>query len=202
MLHYIESIVTKMNVEASLSHFAAKLGPLRVSAGLTIEELAAKAGISTGSLSQLERGIGNPSFNTMAKLAYALGVPIGTFFSGPAQTDPVVRKGNRKRLMHAAFANESPAPLYELLTPDLQRKLEVIWVELPPGQSNRDAPFVHDTEECGVLLKGTLEVHLGEQTHTLRPGDSISFSGLVPHWYRNPGKVPAVSIWIVTPPSF
>jgi|SRR5690349_18626634 transcriptional regulator with XRE-family HTH domain len=191
-----------MNVEASIGQFAAKLGPLRISAGMTIEELATKAGISTGSLSQLERGIGNPSFSTMAKLAYALGVPIGTFFTGPSQNDPVVRKNARKKLMHSAFANENPAPVYELLTPDLQRKLEVIWVELPPGQSNRDAPFVHDTEECGILLKGILEVHLGEQVHTLYPGDSISFGGLVPHWYCNPGKKPAVSIWIVTPPSF
>ena len=109
---------------------------------------------------------------------------------------------SRKRLMHAGFAGDGPAPLYELLTPDLQRKLEVIWVELPPGQSNQDAPFMHDTEECGVLLSGTLEVHLGEQTHRLEAGDSIAFNGLVPHWYRNPGTEPAVSIWIVTPPSF
>ena len=191
-----------MSIEASITQFAEKLGPLRVTAGLTIEELATKAGVSTGLLSQLERGIGNPSFNTMAKLAYALGVPVGTFFTGPTPVDPVVRKGSRKKLMHAAFSADSPAPVYELLTPDLQRKLEVIWTELPPGQSNRDAPFIHDTEECGVLLSGILEVHLGDKMHVLHPGDSISFSGLVPHWYRNPGTEPAVSIWAVTPPSF
>lgn len=191
-----------MNQEASLSHFAAKLGPLRVGANMTIEDLAAKAGVSTGLLSQLERGIGNPSFNTMAKLAYALGVPVGTFFTGATPPDPVVRKGNRKKLMHAASVHDGPAPIYELLTPDLQRKLEVIWVELPPGQSNRDAPFQHDTEECGILLSGVLEVHLGDRAHLLQPGDSISFNGLIPHWYRNPGAESAVSIWIITPPSF
>jgi transcriptional regulator with XRE-family HTH domain len=194
--------IQPMSVEASLTQFAEKLGPLRIAADLTIEELAAKAGVSTGLLSQLERGIGNPSFNTMAKLAYALGVPVGTFFTGPSPVDPVVRKGSRKKLMHASFSGESPAPIYELLTPDLQRKLEVIWVELPPGQSNRDAPFIHDTEECGILLSGIVEVHLGDKVHVLHPGDSISFNGLVPHWYRNPGTEPAVSIWIVTPPSF
>ncbi len=191
-----------MPPQATISEFSRRLGPLRLAVGLSIEELAAKADISTGLLSQLERGIGNPSFNTMAKLAYALGVPIGTFFNGVQPADPVVRKHARKKLAHASFANGTPAPVYELLTPDLQRKLEVIWVELPPGQSNEEAPFVHDTEECGVLLSGTLEVHLGDQVHTLNAGDSIAFNGLVPHWYRNPGKVPAVSIWIVTPPSF
>jgi transcriptional regulator with XRE-family HTH domain len=191
-----------MSGPSDLTQFGRKLGPLRVAANLTIEELAEKAGVSTGLVSQLERGIGNPSFNTMAKLAYALGVPIGTFFTGAMPADPVVRKANRKKLTHSAFGNDGPAPVYELLTPDLQRKLEVIWVELPPHQSNQEAPFVHDTEECGILLSGTLEVHLGDQVHVLQAGDSIAFHGLVPHWYRNPGDVPAVSIWIVTPPSF
>jgi transcriptional regulator with XRE-family HTH domain len=190
-----------MNRPADISEFGRRLGPLRIAAHLTIEELAAKAGVSSGLVSQLERGIGNPSFNTLAKLAYALGVPVGTFFNGPAPPDPVVRKGARKKLMHS-FGGATPAPVYELLTPDLQRKLEVIWVELPPGQSNEEAPFVHDTEECGILLSGTLEVHLGNSVHVLDPGDSIAFSGLVPHWYRNPGTESAVSIWIVTPPSF
>lgn len=191
-----------MKAETAIPQYGQKLGLLRLAANLTVEELAAKAGVSIGLVSQLERGIGNPSFNTMAKLAYALGVPVGTFFTGPLPVDPVVRKGGRKKLMHAAFDGENPAPVYELLTPDLQRKLEVIWVELPPGQSNQEAPFIHDTEECGILLSGIVEVYLGDKVHVLHPGDSISFNGLVPHWYRNPGKKPAVSIWIVTPPSF
>ena len=188
--------------QASLTDFSSRLAPLRLAAKLSIEELAAKAGVSAGLVSQLERGLGNPSFNTMAKLAYGLGVPIGTFFQGGAPNEVVVRRNARKKLVHSAFANSSPAPVYELLTPDLQRKLEVIWVELPPGQSNEEAAFIHDTEECGVLLSGTLEVHLGTDVHTLNAGDSISFRGLVPHWYKNPGDEPAVSIWIVTPPSF
>lgn len=196
---------TKKEAAADLpaaQNLGAKLGPLRATVGLTLEELASKAGISAGLLSQLERGIGNPSFNTMAKLAYALGVPVGTFFEEGISVDPVVRKSNRKKLMHGALNRRSAVPVYELLTPDLRRKLEVIWVELPPGQSNEDAPFRHDTEECGILLKGTLEVHLGEKAYTLEEGDSISFSGLVPHWYRNPGRKPAVSVWVITPPSF
>jgi transcriptional regulator with XRE-family HTH domain len=183
--------------------FGAKLNALRTAAEVTIEALADKAGVSVGLLSQLERGKGNPGFNTLAKLAYALNVPIGTFFAGPAPRDPVVRRNKRKKLMQpVSWKNAKSAPVYELLTPDLQRKLEVIWVELPAGQSNEEQPFVHDTEECGILLSGTLEVHLGDETYLLHEGDSIAFHGLMPHWYRNPGKKPAVSIWIITPPSF
>ncbi len=152
--------------------FGSKLNALRSAADVTIEALAEKAGVSVGLLSQLERGKGNPGFNTLAKLAYALNVPIGTFFAGPAPRDPVVRRNKRKKLMQAvSWKNAKNAPVYELLTPDLQRKLEVIWVELPAGQSNEEQPFIHDTEECGVLLSGTLEVHLGEETYVLQEGD-------------------------------
>lgn len=184
-------------------HPGPKVAKLRAAANLTIEELCTRADISAGALSQLERGKGNPGFTTLAKLAYALDVPIGTFFEGPPQPDPVVRKGARKKLLHNAWSlGSSSAPIYELLTPDLQRKLEVIWVELPVGQSNQERPFIHDTEECGVLLSGRLEVFLGKDSYILEPGDSISFNGMIPHWYRNAGEEPAVSIWIVTPPSF
>lgn len=192
-----------MDTLAFLMHFGQRLEQLRSEEGMTLEEVAIKAGASTGLLSQLERGIGNPSFNTLAKIAYALGVPIGTFFEGPTTKDPVIRRENRKKLIPAERLDGSgPGLVYELLTPDLQRKLEVIWVELPPGMSNKEQPFCHKTEECGVLLKGILEVHLGEEIHILRPGDSIAFNGQTPHWYQNPGEEPAVSIWVITPPSF
>jgi len=185
-----------------LTHIAAKITQLRLQSGFTLEEISRRSGLSVGMLSQLERGIGNPTFSTLAKLAYTLQVPVGTFFELTPQQNPVVRKSQRKRLTMPNAGESDPAPVYELLTPDLQRKLEVLHVELPPGQSNADQPFLHDTEECGILLQGQLEVHIGEDVYLLEEGDSISFRGTQPHWYRNPGKIVAVSIWIVTPPSF
>src|SRR5262249_35843913 len=94
-------------------------------------------------------------------------------------------------------------PIYELLTPDVHRQLEVIDVVLPPHMSsNREQPFSHDGEECGVLLSGRLEVHLGDETYVLEAGDSIYYESMIPHWYENPGDEPAHSIWIITPPTF
>lgn len=204
-LHHNENengFIMMNEIDIETLHPGPKVARLRAAANLTIEELSARADISVGALSQLERGKGNPGFTTLAKLAYALEVPIGTFFEGPPQPDPVVRRNARKKLMHNAWSPGTPAPVYELLTPDLKRKLEVIWVELPPGQSNQERPFIHDTEECGVLISGRVEVFLGNDSYILEPGDSISFNGTIPHWYRNAGEEPAISIWIVTPPSF
>ncbi|MBI2525257.1 MAG: cupin domain-containing protein [Candidatus Rokubacteria bacterium] len=187
---------------AVLAKFAAKLQELRAARGFSLEGLAEKASLSAGLLSQLERGVGNPSFLTIAKIAYALDVPIGTFFEGPRTEGVVVRRHERKRLIpRDAAAVEGP--IYELLTPDVYRKLEVVYVELPPHMSsNKEQPFSHEGEECGVLLSGRLEVHLGDETYVLETGDSISYQSVIPHWYNNPGDEPATSIWVITPPSF
>src|SRR5262245_52515110 len=74
----------------------------RANRGMTIMDLAREAGISNGLLSQLERGIGNPSIETLAHLARALGIPIGSFFEPvSAITDDVIHPHTRSHLMLA-----------------------------------------------------------------------------------------------------
>src|SRR4051812_37749363 len=74
----------------------------RAKAGMSLSSLAAASGVSTGLLSQIERGKGNPSYNTLIKLAHALGVRVGDFFGGE---DPepklagLVKKDSRRRLL-------------------------------------------------------------------------------------------------------
>ena len=73
---------------------------IRISRGMSIEGLAKAAGVSAGGISQIERGVGNPAFTTLVKIAYGMQVPVGSFL----QTDQeppglVVRKEHRKRLV-------------------------------------------------------------------------------------------------------
>jgi transcriptional regulator with XRE-family HTH domain len=164
--------------------------------GLTIAELAERAGMSAGLLSQLERGIGNPSIETAAKISGALRVPIGTFFVGARQTDGVVHPGTRKRLM---LGNQNL--VYELLVPDLQGALSMLHIQLPAGFTNANAPFTHAGEEVMLLLEGQVSVHLGTERLELEPQDSLRFASSIPHWYEV-GDKPAVVISAMTPPSF
>ncbi len=197
---YVEHGLNKMKTDETLSRVGRQIQGLRVSKGISQEQLAHAADVSSGLISQLERGIGNPSFVTLAKISYALGVPISTFFEDGRSPDIVVRRDKRKKLIVPEFAEDGP--VYELLTPDLNRALEAIWVEFPAGASNEERPFQHQGEECGILLAGVLEVHIADEVHCLEAGDSIAYASNVVHWYRNPGPVTAKSIWIITPPSF
>jgi transcriptional regulator with XRE-family HTH domain len=170
----------------------------RVAAHLSVEALAATAGVSAGSISQLERGRGNPSFLTLRRLAAALQVPLGHFLQGP-DTGPMVVRADRRK--HLRLPTE-PGLVYELLTPDLGGTLEVLRSQIPPGFDNRGRPFQHDGEECVHLLSGTLHVGIGGRRFELSEGDSITYDSSVPHYWVNASGTVAVIIGAVTPPSF
>jgi transcriptional regulator with XRE-family HTH domain len=170
---------------------------IRISRGMSIEGLAKAAGVSAGGISQIERGVGNPAFTTLVKIAYGMRVPVGSFL----QTDQeppglVVRKENRKRLV------PSEGLIYELLTPDLNRRLEVMRVQMACGFDNSERPFVHDGEECIHMMEGELLIYIGGDEYHLEQGDSITYDPTVPHWYRNPFPRPGLIFSAITPPSF
>ena len=185
-------------VSDTLGKLCDRILRLRQQRGLSLEELARRSGISASSLSQLERGLGNPSFITLTKLAAALHIPIGTLFGEePEAANGIVRRDKRKRLMPA-----NQDLVYQLVTPDLNRALEVVLIDLPAGTTEVDSPFQHEGEECVLVLEGQMRFHLGNEEHTLGNGDSITFSGRFPHWASNPGPGNTRLIVIITPPAF
>ncbi len=166
----------------------------------TVQQLAAKAGIAAGSLSQIERGKGNPSFRTLQKIADALGLRIGDLVEATTAVSPgpmVVRRHERARLQ-LGF----DGLVYELLTPNLRGSLEMLQTTIPPGFSNRANPFGHQGEECVLVLEGDLRVGVGDDVHRLSSGDAITYDPSLPHWWENEADSEATVVGAVTPPSF
>lgn len=166
----------------------------------TVQQLAKEAGIAAGSLSQIERGMGNPSFRTLQKIADALGLRIGDLVEAttPTSAGPmVVRQHDRARLQ-LGF----DGLVYELLTPNLRGSLEMLQTRIPPGFSNEQNPFRHDGEECVLVVEGDLRVGVGEEILKLGEGDAITYDPAMPHWYANETEHEAMVVGAVTPPSF
>jgi transcriptional regulator with XRE-family HTH domain len=165
----------------------------------TIEELARRAHVSAGRISQIERGIANPSFETLWKLASALEVPIGSLFpAGADQQQLVVRKKNRRRL-------EIPRDglVYEMLTPNGKGRLEILFLDIPPRYDGGSRPpLTHDGEKFFHVYDGELLVNVAGRAFTLRPGDSVTFDATEPHFVANHGTKTARIQIVVTPPSF
>jgi mannose-6-phosphate isomerase-like protein (cupin superfamily) len=155
-------------------------------------------------LSQIERGQTNPSFRILYKISRGLQVPVSIFFAGFDPNGIVVRKDERRSLKFpSSERNEDNSHLvYELLSPDLTGRLELMWIEYGPGTSTERTPFSHQGEECGVIIEGQLTAHIGGESFDLKKGDSIYLNSTIPHWFNNPGDDIAVMVWAVTPPSF
>ena len=167
---------------------------------VTLQVLSAACGVSVGVLSEIERGVGNPSLNTLVQVAHALGISVVNLLSVTEQHSPVVRRHER-RALDARHDIDGDARI-EILTPSVDGALEVVWITAPPGYDTSSTPFSHAGEGFGLVMSGRHEVYLDGEKHVLEPGDSITYQCSTPHWYKNPGPETVEAIWIVTPPTF
>lgn len=178
----------------------AKLRTLRQRQDKTLQAVSAATGISVGHLSQLERDLVSPSIKTLHDLSRALGVNISWFFlpqePGPRVEQYIVRDGQRRHISYADGIDD-----YQLNSQAV-RHLGLLYSSFAPGASSGDSPYAHEGEEAGVVLAGQLELWIDGASATLAAGDSFSFPSSSPHRYRNPGRVVAVVIWAMTPPTY
>ncbi len=92
--------------------------------------------------------------------------------------------------------------LYELLSHDLNRKIEFLYITIGPGEVSSEGLVSHEGEECGLVLKGELLVKTADGDYELNEGDSIYYESTIPHRYINIGDDVCESVWAMTPPSF
>ncbi len=170
---------------------------LRKAKSLTLGQLGKATGLSTGFISQIERGQNRPSVTALFKISRALGVSVGWFF--PATDTPahskIVRHGDRRSIDYDDGIRD------ELLTPGLGGKLEMLSCIFAPG-SGVDTMYSHQGDEAGVVVRGALELWVGEEHYVLNAGDSFAFNSATPHRYRNPSDQETQVIWAITPPNF
>jgi transcriptional regulator with XRE-family HTH domain len=169
----------------------------RLQQRLTLREVAEKAGITTSALSQLERDKFNPTIGTLKAIAAALHVTLGTFFPLPESTDRVMVRPRERKIL-----SPRRGITYQLLTPNLSGQIEFILSVYEVGASSGDEPLAYAAEQCGLVLQGTVDVHLGDEIYRLTAGDSIRFDCLVPHRIVNAGRTKLHCIWAITPPAF
>jgi transcriptional regulator with XRE-family HTH domain len=174
-----------------------RIREIRSMHGLTLSSLAAATGLSTGLISQVERGVSDPSLETLRRISKVLAVPIFSLFADDAAgAVAVVRKTRRMRV-------QSPGHeiTYSRISPG-RGKLEVLHGVLKPHSESAAEPWSHPSEECVVVLRGTLVVEVSGESYELLEGDSCYFDSNLPHRYRNARSKTAEFLISVTPPSF
>jgi transcriptional regulator with XRE-family HTH domain len=164
----------------------------------TLREVAERAGLSESFLSQVERGRASASIASLRRIADALGVAISDLFQPAEASRPrVLRRDDRPSLAFGILGRKL------LLTPRPLHHLEVFVGELDPEGSTGAEQYAHgDSEELFVVIRGTVQLELGDERFELEAGDSIDYRSTVPHRISNLGDDVAEVMWIISPPSY
>jgi transcriptional regulator with XRE-family HTH domain len=163
-----------------LATIAAALRRERERVGVSLTELARRAGIAKSTLSQLEAGTGNPSVETLWSLGVALGVPFSRLVEPPAPRVQVVRSGEgpKVRSDHADFAGTL------LSSGSAHARRDVYVIELEPGAARHAEAHIPGSVEHLVCAAGRIRTGPADAPVELGPGDYAAFPGDIPHVYE------------------
>ncbi len=174
-----------------------RLNKRRTELQLTLRDLAAMTDLTPSFLSQLERGLTNPSLKSLQRLSDALGVPMLYFMEEKISQSPVVRGDSRSQL-----DLDDARVSYELLVPDLTGSLEVLLGTITSDCQNIVRKLRVETEEVIYVLEGQLIIGLEDQEYLLTAGDSIQFNGSELAKISCAGEEKTRWLSIITPPVF
>lgn len=170
------------------------LRQMRHREGLTLGALADRVGLSTSALSQFETGKSEPSLGTLWKLGGALNASLFDFFAKRQSAFVDVTRASERTVVDYGSLR------YEAVARSDRRKLDLFFLHLAPGDGHVREPVEHAGEECGVVLRGSMDVVVGSDTYRLKTGDGIWFLSTLPHTFVGVGDQECVSVWADTLP--
>lgn len=167
---------------------AENLRGLRKQRDLSLDDLAARSGVSRATLSQIETSKTNPTIAILWKIAAGLQVPFASLL-GEERVEKlrVLRRGDAQVLRSADGRLESRP----LSPAGASPQVECYELRLAPRSVSRSDAHARGTAESLTVLTGTLRIQVGDQVSELNAGDSVYFEADVPHSYENPGRVEA-----------
>lgn len=175
---------------------AERLAAMRAAAGWSLEQLAERSGVSRATLSRLERAETSPSAALLNRLCIAHGLTLSRLLA-EVESTPV---RHLKAAEQPQWQDAAHGFTRRMLAPPLSGfHTELIEGRLQPGaRIAYEHPPVAGLEQHVWLLTGRLNLHLGEQVHALRAGDSLSFKLQGPSAFEVPGPAEARYLIAIT----
>ena len=178
-----------------------KIRELRLKKNYTLQDVAAKTGLSKPFLSQIENDHVVPPVATLLRLARAFNVNLAHFFQDEVGSDKIAitRHNERIRVERRPHHRKGEVNyVYETLeTKKTNKQMEPFLVEFPVQDSSEMVFMSHDGEEFLHVLEGTLEFRSVSRVEVLESGDSIYFESDLSHSFRCLGEKAARAIVVV-----
>ena len=169
---------------------AERVGELRAAQNLSLDDLASKSGVSRSMISVIERGESSPTAVVLEKLAAGLGVMLASLFDTPASAaqanGSIARRDEQPEWRDPAsgYLRRNVSP------PAVPQPMQIVEVHFPPG---RRVAFETGGRDRRVyqqvwVLKGVMDVTLGDERHRLREGDCLAMQLDRPTMFHNPTR--------------
>ncbi len=165
---------------------------LRTRKKVTVRQLAAQVDRSIGFISQIERGLSQPSVEDLLAISRALDVPF-TYFVEPAaspQQPWITRPGARRTLSYARGVTD------QVISPSLSGQLIMLETLLEAGADFGERNIIDSAEQGGYVLEGELTLWINDEEIRLGAGDGFQIPAGVPCRCANKGHSLARVIWV------
>ncbi len=184
----------KRNQKGQPSKLGNAIRHRRKALGKTLEKVADETELTTGFISQVERGISSPSLSSLMAIAASLQTSVEQLVSVPEKYSEFIQKDRRQ-----SYSLGTAGRYYEKLGPGFQGSLiHSQIIHRPAGHESEK--MCHQGEVFCYLLAGEVEYHLDGEVFTMTPGDVIHHHTSKPHFSRVLGKSESVELWVSTSP--
>jgi transcriptional regulator with XRE-family HTH domain len=185
----------------------ARIRAERERAELSVRGLARRIGVSPSLLSQIERGLAQPSVGTLWALVRELGLSLDSLFAGEREAeaaaggtavDPGAGDGPAEvqRAADRSSIELASGVRWERLTAGADPDVDFAHVTYQPGADSGAVPLAsHPGREYGYVLEGRLRIQVGDEEVELGPGDAIRFGSRIPHRLWVAGTEPVRTVW-------
>jgi transcriptional regulator with XRE-family HTH domain len=174
----------------NLVELAQRIKARRLAKRLTLEEVAARTGLTRSWLSKVENFRVTPSLPALGQIAAALEVPVAELFKGLEQRPRlvIVRRSERQVIQRDKPRSHIRYESLAFKRPD--RKMDPFLLTVPPDETKRPA-MPHEGEEFLLVIAGKVDFEYDGELYKLAPGDSLYFDASAKHRLVNGYKKPA-----------
>ncbi|MFO8083130.1 MAG: cupin domain-containing protein [Desulfobacterales bacterium] len=169
-----------------------RIKSVRLQKDISLERVANDTGVSIENLKAIESGELIPPVGTLLQIAKALEIDSGFLF-----------RDQEEQLMERVKAYEKRTGnyAYTTLTKEAAHKhLKAFKVVVDARQDHSGVGYCHEGEEFVYVLKGCIQIAVGEHINDLSEGDSLHFNSAIRHMIRNPGDTPAELLVVIYGP--
>jgi transcriptional regulator with XRE-family HTH domain len=184
------------HVSDIVSRVGQKVHGLRRAQGLSLQQLATKSDVSAPAIHKIERIGMVPTITTLLKLGAALGVPV-SYFVQEDETHPEPVHFTPASDRRTVYSPHKGLDLSGITGSYRQFQSAAAIARMNPGASSGEKLLKHPGEELVHVMKGEVVFRVGVDSFVLRTGDSLHFSGEVPHHWENAADTPAELLWVV-----